>query len=405
MLKTKKNIKKFFEYIFVLAIVIDNGTQYVHLINFPAAHTILFIILFVSGMGIIFSSEIRFNSLNNALLIILFLISYFSIYLIFQKIGRIDALKYILVLLIITLVIRTCYEKRNIRLFSIYVNIITIIAAVSLFFWIFGSLLNIIQPTGSVLSTWTGQNDVKSVPSFWGIYFQPQMTLFTGWNIGNFARNSAIYVESPIASLNFCLALGANLFLEKKPSRIKTVILTLAILSTTSAMGFLILLLCLIGKVLLSKNKKQIISFLKIFIIPFLMIIAIILGVIIFNQKMSVNSGFLRLDDFLAGFKAWLVHPIFGSGMENAQLIFENMSLSRITASQLGISNSIAIILAEGGLYVGIVYIFCFVMSTITFLKDKNYNYLLFCLIFFIVFCNNAIPFTYLTFLILAWMV
>lgn len=405
MLKTKKNIKKFFEYIFVLAIVIDNGTQYVHLINFPTAHTILFIILFVSGMGIIFSSEIKFNSLNNASLIILFLILYFSIYLIFQKIGRIDALKYILVLLIITLVIRTCYEKRNIRLFSIYVNIITIIAAVSLFFWIFGSLLNIIHPSGSVLSTWTGQNDVKSVPSFWGIYFQPQMTLFTGWNIGNFARNSAIYVESPIASLNFCLALGANLFLEKKSSKIKNVILILAILSTTSAMGFLILLLCLIGKVLLSKNKMQIISFLKIFTIPFLMIIAILLGVIIFNQKMSVNSGFLRLDDFLAGFKAWLVHPIFGSGIENAQLIFENMSLSRITASQLGISNSIAIILAEGGLYIGVMYIFCFVMSTIIFLKDKNYNYLLFCLIFFIVFCNNAIPFTYLTFLILAWMV
>lgn len=405
MLKTKKNIKKFFEYIFVLAIVIDNGTQYVHLINFPTAHTILFIILFVSGMGIIFSSEIKFSSLNNASLIILFLILYFSIYLIFQKIGRIDALKYILVLLIITLVIRTCYEKRNIRLFSIYVNIITIIAAVSLFFWIFGSLLNIIHPSGSVLSTWTGQNDVKSVPSFWGIYFQPQMTLFTGWNIGNFARNSAIYVESPIASLNFCLALGANLFLEKKSSKIKNVILILAILSTTSAMGFLILLLCLIGKVLLSKNKMQIISFLKIFTIPFLMIVAILLGVIIFNQKMSVNSGFLRLDDFLAGFKAWLVHPIFGSGIENAQLIFENMSLSRITASQFGISNSIAIILAEGGLYVGIVYIFCFVMSTITFLKNKNYNYLLFCLIFFMVFCNNPIPFTYLTFLILAWMV
>lgn len=399
---------KVFEYIFVFSIVIDAGTQYVHLINFPIAHTLLIIMLFISGMGIFFSSKVKFAKLNDAFLVILCLILYFSVFLIFQKVGRLDALKNILALLIIVLVLRTCYEDKNVRLLSIYSNMVTIIAIISLFFWIFGSVLKIISPTGTVLSTWTGQDMFKAVPSFYGIYFQPQMTIFTGWNIGNFARNSAIYVEAPIASLNFCLALGINLFLEENPSRVKAIILTLAILSTTSAMGFLILLLCLLGKILISNSRARIISFFKIFMLPILVIFVILASIIIFNQKMSVNSGFLRIDDFLAGFKAWLIHPIFGAGIGNPQLIFNNMSLSRLTTnqlSQLGISNSAAIIFAEGGAYIGILYVFCFVRATIVFLKEKKYNYLLFCLIFFIVLCNNAIPFIYLTFLILVWMV
>lgn len=401
-----KNIfLKFFEYIFVFSIVIDAGTQYVHLINLSMAHTILFVMLVISGLGIFFCSNIKFKAINNAALIILFLILYFSVFLIFQKVGRLDALKYFLPLLIIILVLRTCYKTNDVRLLCIYRDMLTVIAGISLFFWFFGSILKVISPTGTVLSTWTGQNYVKSVPSFFGIYFQPQMTLFTGWSISNFARNSAIYVEAPIASLNFCLALGVNLFLEKKPSRIKTCILILAVLSTTSAMGFLILLLCVLGKILTSNNRIKFISFFKIFVLPFLIIIAILAGIVIFNQKMSVNSGFLRIDDFLAGFKAWLMHPIFGSGIGNQQLIFDNMSLSRLTTSQLGISNSVAIILAEGGAYIGFLYVFCFVRAIIVFFREKKYNYLLFCFIFLIVLCNNAIPFIYLTFLILVWMI
>lgn len=400
-----RNISKsIFEYIFVFCIVINAGSQYVHM-TLPYTNLILFILLLFSGIGIIFSSKIKMNKISSASKIILFLIVYFFIYLIFQKVGRLELVENVVIVLIIFSVMYLCYTKDNPKLLFLYRDIVTVIAVISMFFWLFGSILQIIKPTGAVLSSWTGQNDVRSIPSYFGIYFETQSTQFAGWNIGNFVRNSAIYVESPIASLNFCLALVINLFVEKKPSKIKNIILILAVLSTTSAMGFFILLICLLGKTILSGKNNKLITFIKLFGVPFFFVITFIVSGLIFKQKMSVNSGFLRIDDFIAGIKAWLSNPLFGSGIGDAQLLFQNMSLSRIIKSQLGISNSMAIILSQGGLYIALPYILCFIIGTIKSLRCKKYNYLMVYLIFIILLNNNAIPFQYLTFMMLIWMV
>lgn len=399
-----KNISKsIFEYIFVFCIVINAGSQYVHM-TLPYINLILFILLLFSGVGIIFSSKIKMNKISKASRIILFLIAYFFIYFIFQKVGRLELVENVVIVLIIFSVMYLCYTKDNPKLLFLYRDIVTVIAVISILFWLFGSILQIIKPTGTVMTSWTGQNDVRSIPSYFGIYFETQSTKFTGWNIGNFVRNSAIYAESPIASLNFCLALAINLFIEKKPSKIKNIILILAILSTTSGTGFIILLICLLGRILLSDRNYKLINYIKILGLPMLLIITFIVSIAIFKQKMIVNSGNLRIDDFIAGFKAWLANPLWGSGIGNATILFQNMSLSRIIQSQLGISNSVALILSEGGLYIALLYILCFIISSIKSLKYKKYNYLMFYLIFIILLSSNPVPFMYLTFMVLIWM-
>lgn len=394
--------KSIFEYIFVFSIVINAGSQYVHMMV-SSANLIVFIVLVFSGIGIIFSSKIRIDKISKASKIILFLSIYFSVYLLFQKIGRKDLIENLIAILIIFLVMYLCYTRENPRLLFVYRNIIIVVAIISMFFWLFGSILQIIKPTGLVMSSWTGENGIRYIPSYFGIYFETQMTLFHGWNIQNFIRNSAIYAESPLASLNFCLALAINLFLEKKPSQIKNIILILAILSTTSATGIFILFICLLGKILLSRKKNKINLFIKAFWLPIILVITIVITSIMFKQKMSVNSGFLRIDDFIAGFKAWMVNPLFGSGFGNAQTLFQNVSYSRMIRNQLGISNSTAIILSQGGLYLMLPYILCYIQGIIRDIKNKRYNYLIVYIIFLILLNCNVVPYLYLTFLMLIW--
>lgn len=73
---------------------------------------------------------------------------------------------------------------------NIFVNIMAIVAIISMIFWLFGSILQKLHPTSVVYSGWSSEY----VNSFYGIYFQPQgadINLLGLLHIS--ARNSAIF--------------------------------------------------------------------------------------------------------------------------------------------------------------------------------------------------------------------
>ena len=79
------------------------------------------------------------------------------------------------------------------------------IAVLSVIMWILCSLIKVIPPTGTIPFNWTAVNGVYSfIPTYGHIYFETQDINLPF--IGNIIRNTAVFTEAPMASLNFCIA-------------------------------------------------------------------------------------------------------------------------------------------------------------------------------------------------------
>ena len=73
-----------------------------------------------------------------------------------------------------------------------FANLMLIEGLISLLFYVLGTSFQLIQPTGEILIDW---GEIKSIPYYWGIYFE-----------GQTYRNSGIFTEAPMHS--FCLSLA-----------------------------------------------------------------------------------------------------------------------------------------------------------------------------------------------------
>lgn len=57
-------------------------------------------------------------------------------------------------------------------------NIMLFVAVISLIFWFAGSVFEIIQPTGTSLTNWTGNNNQTIMKSYFGVYYSYQRISF-----------------------------------------------------------------------------------------------------------------------------------------------------------------------------------------------------------------------------------
>lgn len=115
-----------------------------------------------------------------------------------------------------------------------FVKLMKILATISLFFWLFGSLLNIIPATGEIILDW---GPIRSIPNYYFSYFETQ-TATLGSLV--YPRNSGIFTEAPMFAAALSLALITEYCLTKTTKT--TIILIFALLSTGSYTAILILL-------------------------------------------------------------------------------------------------------------------------------------------------------------------
>ena len=138
-------------------------------------------------------------------------------------------------------------------------------ACISLLFWFFGSIVHLINPSGTIDLFWGTE---QTVNNYYGLYFEPQ---YSDTFIGRFhltCRNSFIYPEAPVCCFMLISAnLLNNLFIKNKTSNL---ILSIAILSTLTVTGFLYVMALVLSSSINSKTK----SHLKVFaqIISFILI-------------------------------------------------------------------------------------------------------------------------------------
>lgn len=380
------------EYIFATILILDCRTMYGYMNN--NSYSSVTMLLAISVSCILLTVYITKNGVNNIgryIVYIIIITIYVMVYAFFQNVGR-NVLFNMYFFTLACLYLATMVGKKVLyRIASKYVTILSWIALISIMMWLFGSILGIIHPSSVVYSRWSVSGHLL-VNTYHYLYFEPQKIDLFGISIW---RNSAIFTEAPMAALNFAIALGLETLILDKKRKWCINILAIAIITTFSSTGILYLIFVFLYKKLSSDSKSKYIKLIKILSIPCILFFMVYIIINIINQKMTYNSGLFRIDDYIAIFRTWMDHFFIGTGLENDLSISKYMNAWRIRVGQIGLSNSL-VVLAEGGIYISLVYIVLFYTVLHTSLKNRDTDSVAFILLYIFLFTVCIFPYQYI---------
>lgn len=317
----------------------------------------------------------------------LFFILYFSVLILLRHNNMGAILKLSLELILLYNYILIDGKNGIISILKKYRSIMLVIGVISLFFWPLGSVLHIIEPTGQIYSTWTGDvNQLAVFRGYFGIHYETQEADM--FDDAGLVRNTSIFNEAPMYSLHLSLALMIELFIVKKISRLNVFLLILTIVTTMSSTGIVLSAGALFIKMNIYLKKNESMRWLRY--ISFMFLSVGLIGVIwyLFNYRAFTMSGIIRFDDYIVAIETWLSNPLLGVGIGNYEAIRQNMGVWR--SFNTGYSNSIGLLLAQGGLWIFLPFLYLFYLCIIKTFSKKMYNiagfsFCFFYLIFFAV--------------------
>lgn len=392
----------FFETIISICIIINcesvwswmNHSGYVRLAVFLCVTASLLMLILRNGIKI----QIR-NSKFQA-----FLVAYLIVFLIYNFAMNFshtwDTLQITVVILLFSLY---CSNGENATYIMDRVSaILAVLAGISLFFWIFGSVLHIFEPNQSI-TIWS-QNQPIVRKSYFYIHYEIQTEAAFGMNI---YRNTGIFYEAPKYALILSLALMYELFIKKEFKTKRCILFTVATLSTISMTGIIavvaIWLLYVFFRFPMHSKRG---FFVRVaFIIAFLIIGTQVLGY--FENMLSIKSATAsyntRLDNYSAGFRAWLDHPYMGAGYLNMDTIQSYYSSWRL--NDIGYANSLFRVLAQGGVYLFVFYLLPVIKAIGRAVKTQNYLLLCYIIMFIYHFVTTSFPYNFVMILVLCMLI
>ena len=396
-------------YVAAAAMVVQCRSIWMHLRDYgPWVNRSTALVLGICLMALAFKNDgekngpgIRWPSIKTGIIIMLYLL----LFVLLDPVNYRRVLRCGLLLcsVIIFLDSRGGKEKAA-SLLGAFRDVVVIVAGVSVVCWFFLSLLHIIPYpwSGSVYVDWSDNGKIIWRTHFMYIYYETQ------WFItGYVARNSAIFVEGPMANYIFSLAFMTDFYIldsrGPKAHRRCRIILALAMLTTFTATGWFLMALMWIMKNLpdVRKKRRSAGSFRehlaqeKKMIVLAAMVLAFV--VLLLWNKTTTESSSIRMDDIRSGFKAWLSSPLWGVGFENTPYIARFASPWRL--NNLGYSNSPVEVLAEGGLMLFIPYGGAILRGASRSFRSGNYAHIAFEICFLVLFAVTIIPYQYITML------
>ena len=266
-----------------------------------------------------------------------------------------------------------------------YRNIVCAVAVFSLVMWLLCSVFKLIPSTSIAMTSWSDIPTVdKPIRSWFGIYFETQGI-----------RNTSVFTEGPMAALHYSLALLIEMLLSKKPSFITFGILAIAIFSTMTTTGILVVgAICFIYAIIFIhkkgwlKKKAVKISLISVILIGCAAAIAIVVW------KVSTVSGSIRSDDMRAGWLAFTDHPIVGNGCNNLPAIQKYMSEWR--SFNTGYSSGLLWVLSDGGLLLGALYLCPIICALVKGIMKKQWLFAIFAVSIFIIFLITVFQYSFL---------
>lgn len=394
------NKRSFFEYIIALAIILDCNSIWNNLIETRSwFQFFIMAMLFVGVLGFLF---INSSVPKNAFMVSILIVFYYLLFLLLNGNSIIQTTLNVM-LSCVLIVMYNMVKKRNgnvVDLLICFKNIILFIATVSLILWFLGSVIEIIQPTGTSLTNWTGNANQTIVNSYFGVYFSYQKISF--FDKLYIVRNIAIFNEAPMSSLCFSLGLMIELLFSDKWKMKNCVILVAAIISTFSTTGYIIATVVCVYKYIRSNSQYSILKLIKVLCVPVLICVVLFIANSLIQEKLSTFSGMARSDDFVSGVRAWLLHPLFGDGIGSMRA----MSLVRPSwrKEAEGFNSGLIQMLVQGGVYLAFPYFLVPIKALKGSLKLHNYDKAIFVVLFCFVFCITVIAFNYLTLMVLCFL-
>lgn len=226
------------------------------------------------------------------------------------------------------------------RFFMRYVNIITLIAVISLFFYFGGSILNIIPATGKVSFEW---DLTRSADSYFFLYYEPQISdnLLLG-----VTKNCGIFTE---ATMYGFLLSNAYMFHRMnmksgKHGKIISIILLGTILTTLSTTPILTVLIFETSNILTARISNRHMANLRTVFFPVIVLAAIWIATIVIGDKLSTASYDIRFDHIVSCIKVFRENLLLGLGYGALDVLKTYFSY------QQGLSVGIPYLLAMGGI-------------------------------------------------------
>ena len=346
-MKIKDNLSTFQKsliYLTALLLILGNGTIYTHLPGLSIIDAIVTFFPIVTLLLLIVSRKVLLSTERVNYLF------FMNIYLIFYLLISVsnEVLSFLtLIFFNLLLIYFYLFENKDAPYLLIaYRNIIVYIAAISLVFWVGGSLLKIIPSSGSVISTWGQRDDPLVLNNYYWLYFDSREVFFLG---GWLIHNVSIFTERAFAAYSFMIGLIYELFFEKKKSKLRIIVLLTAIASTTSTTGAISAIISLFFFFRQSSAKSRYRWLSRASIIPLLAVLVYYaVDYLLLSRASMGHSTESRTNDFLNGIAAWTESPIIGYGFANSKIL-ANMGT--------GYSNSITQILGQGGIMLALLYV------------------------------------------------
>lgn len=262
-------------------------------------------------------------------------------------------------------------------------DIVVLLAIASLIFWSLGTIMNVLDtPYFSKMYWGYSNNSYALVKNYFNLYFETsQNYMFFGINS---ARNDGIFCEGPMYATVLILALAYEIFYKKKLDLKRIILFTITIITTISLTGWILMLFMYIYKYITKKENTSSKTMVKFIIGSVFVCVGLYIVYFVFEMKSSTDSFLIRLDDYMAGFNSWKTSVIWGHGYGNNTATESLMSAFR--SNNTGVSNSITIVLSQGGIMWMLFYILGFVSYFKIAHKYKNWNYYGFLIVFIMLF-------------------
>lgn len=373
--KLNEKIRIILEYILVILIMLDCNTVLVHRLDKHI--NIKLMILSTSIILVLFLiNQIRLTKRDIVIFagIFLFLIFYFMIFISFNKSdNKVQFLVRFMFFLPVMVLCFLLYKKIN-KTFTLYYkfsDIMIFLAIISIVFWIGCSILKIIQLNSQVSIEWGGN---RIINGFYNIYYETQKIKFLGYSGW---RNTGIFTEAPMFSLCLSIAFITEMFLKDRLSNKRILVLGIAIFTTFSTTGYIIVLLSIFGKFFNYRNiKSKFMRIFKVFLAIIITFLLVYLVIFILRDKITSNSYSVRIGYYVKELSIWKENLIFGSGYG---------------VNERGSSNSVGVILADGGLWLIIIYLYSFIIYIF---QRKNKNLIWFSICFFLLAVVTVFPYS-----------
>ena len=394
-----RKLSSFLEYLFFLLIVISTRSIFIHLLDGAHNDRIVKILILIVSMFILL---LNINSLRLEKKSLLGIVLYYIVSgaLLFYNVLIIKdgilafIFNIILLLPIFWIVCRVFYlNNRLVYLLHKYSDIVFIIASISLFFWLAGSLLDIIEPNSYLTSIWADE-DGRLINGYYYLYFETQkinLLGFEGW------RNTSIFVEGPIFNIVLLVAFVNLLFLDKRSKKsinIKALIILVSIFSVLSTTGIFLSIFILLYKFYFRNKLTRKRIRLLLSLSPVLLYATILFLYKLALDKAQTGSASMRVDDIHAGIIAWLDSPIVGNGYTHLEAIFKYMNMS--IRPNTGYSNGILSTLVQGGITLFLIYFLPFILLFIKKGRDMKFVIIMWFVIMFSTIIDNTPLFLFL---------